>query len=464
MRGTLTPADTTSGPASERERARAARARGGGLRCALPGWLAACPPCAPHPHPPRHTHTHPRQSGVTPAPHPRTRHAHAVCPISFTLLPLKYSLVAPTVLVKPTNWLLKPSGGHERGTAAPAAAWHAYMCRVCLASAHPTSLTRSPRARGRADLPLPSSRGAAAARDERLHPVRARGPAMARLSEDPHQAPAKRVHVGAVAGGVALLITLALVALELHPVDHAYKPSKLAAARVTTTEGCAACPPCDASGGADSGAAAACPPPAPCPECPGQPAATAAVAAADQPAAAAAAACPECPPEKECPAQQQCPECPPEKACPACPPAKQCPAVQPCGPAAASPGRAPYTLLLHPPAGGVAAAAGAGLYSEEALARLWEAEPRLHARALQRGLYSIGDPARMRRFTHKLLTGACSACCACVPAACMPAPTPPHPDAHAPLAPSARPSRREAGGGRRGRVMDGWAGRDGKQR
>ena len=36
---------------------------------------------------------------------------------------------------------------------------------------------------------------------------------------------------------------------------------------------------------------------------------------------------------------------------------------------------------------------------------LWRYETLLPARYVQRGIFSLGDSARMRRFTHKLLSG-----------------------------------------------------------
>jgi hypothetical protein len=44
-------------------------------------------------------------------------------------------------------------------------------------------------------------------------------------------------------------------------------------------------------------------------------------------------------------------------------------------------------------------------YDASAVWRLWQHEHLLPPRYLRRGLHSIGDPARLRRFTHKLLSG-----------------------------------------------------------
>lgn len=38
--------------------------------------------------------------------------------------------------------------------------------------------------------------------------------------------------------------------------------------------------------------------------------------------------------------------------------------------------------------------------------RMWQYQPFLSQRSLRRGLYSLGEQARMRRFVHKLLSGA----------------------------------------------------------
>ena len=47
-------------------------------------------------------------------------------------------------------------------------------------------------------------------------------------------------------------------------------------------------------------------------------------------------------------------------------------------------------------------------YEQAIVQRMWQYTPFLSQRSLRRGLYSIGDPARMRRFVHKLLSGALS--------------------------------------------------------
>ncbi|PRW51157.1 hypothetical protein C2E21_5422 [Chlorella sorokiniana] len=44
-------------------------------------------------------------------------------------------------------------------------------------------------------------------------------------------------------------------------------------------------------------------------------------------------------------------------------------------------------------------------YKQDIVQRLWQYQPFLSQRSLRRGLYSLGDPARMRRFVHKLLSG-----------------------------------------------------------
>jgi hypothetical protein len=48
-------------------------------------------------------------------------------------------------------------------------------------------------------------------------------------------------------------------------------------------------------------------------------------------------------------------------------------------------------------------------YKADILKRLWQHEHLLPPRYLRRGLHSVGDPARLRRFTHKLLSG--GRCC-----------------------------------------------------
>ena len=55
---------------------------------------------------------------------------------------------------------------------------------------------------------------------------------------------------------------------------------------------------------------------------------------------------------------------------------------------------------------GAAAGASGGAYPPDALARLAADEPLLQPRALKRGLYSMGELHRLRRFMHKLLSGA----------------------------------------------------------
>lgn len=44
-------------------------------------------------------------------------------------------------------------------------------------------------------------------------------------------------------------------------------------------------------------------------------------------------------------------------------------------------------------------------YKPAIVQHMWQYTPFLSQRSLRRGLYSIGDPARMRRFVHKLLSG-----------------------------------------------------------
>ncbi|KAI7846460.1 hypothetical protein COHA_000070 [Chlorella ohadii] len=44
-------------------------------------------------------------------------------------------------------------------------------------------------------------------------------------------------------------------------------------------------------------------------------------------------------------------------------------------------------------------------YKRAIVQQMWQYQPFLSQRSLRRGLYSLGDPARMRRFVHKLLSG-----------------------------------------------------------
>ncbi|PSC74214.1 hypothetical protein C2E20_2651 [Micractinium conductrix] len=75
------------------------------------------------------------------------------------------------------------------------------------------------------------------------------------------------------------------------------------------------------------------------------------------------------------------------------------------------------TFFLGSPAaasatvGAATAAAGsgastAGQYDPGRLARVWQHQYFLPPRAVQRGVHSVGDPPRLRRFAHKLLSGA----------------------------------------------------------
>lgn len=53
--------------------------------------------------------------------------------------------------------------------------------------------------------------------------------------------------------------------------------------------------------------------------------------------------------------------------------------------------------------------------------RLWEYDPFLSPRSLRQGLYSVGEPSRMRRFVHKLLSGVSRiAWFPCLPAVAVP--------------------------------------------
>lgn len=71
-------------------------------------------------------------------------------------------------------------------------------------------------------------------------------------------------------------------------------------------------------------------------------------------------------------------------------------------PMVASKDRHTVTYLRPPPA------PPCPQYKPAIVQRMWQYTPFLSQRSLRRGLYSIGDPARMRRFVHKLLSGALS--------------------------------------------------------
>ena len=63
-------------------------------------------------------------------------------------------------------------------------------------------------------------------------------------------------------------------------------------------------------------------------------------------------------------------------------------------------------------------------YNSDAVRELWQYEPWLSARSLRRGVFSLGDTARMRRFTHKLLSG--EAVCLHLTTGAAASPLPPH--------------------------------------